>query len=216
VLDAAAKEVVVFHGIGSLSNAAMKHILHDHYLKRRPPMSDTFEMWDGDNIVAVATFGVPASRHLQKSACPSDPDAVVELNRLWVAPEAKKGTASFFIARCLKAMPPRIIVSYADTSAGHEGFVYRASNFYYAGWTDMDRKTPRFDYLVESGLHTRDAFRKGQGASSKKVRRKPKVKYWTTTGTRRDKKRLEKICGWPKLSWRDLPPVYEHRKETNI
>jgi hypothetical protein len=99
-------------------------------------------------------------------------------------------------------LPPRIILSYADTAEGHAGYVYRAANFHYSGWTDMERKTPRFDY-VAPGKHSRDAFRNG---FTHKVRRKPKVKYWTTTGTRRDRKQLEKLCAWPKLNWKTNPP----------
>lgn len=105
------------------------------------------------------------------------------------------------IGCALRMLPPRIVVSYADTKFGHIGYIYRASNFNYAGWTDMERKTPRYDYLAP-GKHTRDAFRNGAGAQSVKVRRKPKHKYWTTTGDRRERKRLAKLCGWPLLSWK--------------
>jgi hypothetical protein len=118
-------------------------------------------------------------------------------------------------------LPPRIVLSYADTAAGHMGYVYRACNFFYGGWTDMDRKTPRFDYVPPTqdgdvGLfgqgpavvkHSRDAFR---GGFSERVRRKPKVRYWIATGTRRDRHRLERACRWPKLSWKDQPPPTEH------
>ena len=44
-------------------------------------------------------------------------------------------------------LPPRIVVSYADPLWGHYGYIYRALNFRYAGWTDMERKTPRYDYI---------------------------------------------------------------------
>ena len=37
---------VIFHGYGSVSDKAMKHLLRDHYLQRKPPMQDTFE-WRG-------------------------------------------------------------------------------------------------------------------------------------------------------------------------
>ncbi len=201
----------IFHGRGSLTRRAMQHILCDHYLKRKPPMTDTFEMWTGDDVVAVVTFGVPASRHMQKGACPTEPDKVVELNRLWIADHMPKNSASCFLAQCLKKMQPMIVLSYADTAAGHMGYVYRACNFNYAGWTDMDRKTPRFDYLVP-GKHTRDAFRSGLGAQAVKVRRKPKVRYWTVSGTGRERKRLIKLCRWPIMCWRSEPPPTEHKQ----
>ncbi len=171
----------IFHGHGSVTNRAKRALLDKHYLRRKPPMSDTFEWWVDDEVVAVLTTGVPASRHMQIGALPDDPDSVVEFNRLWIDDAQPHGTASWFVSRCLKQMPPRIVLSYADTARGHMGHVYRACNFFYAGWTDMERKTPRFDYLVP-GKHTRDAFRSGDGTKANKVRRLPKVKYWIATG----------------------------------
>jgi hypothetical protein len=174
-------------------------------------MCDTFEWRKGERILAIVTFGVPASRHMQIGACPENPDCVLELNRLWVADDQPKNTASWFLGRCLAEMPPRIIVSYAETAAGHDGTVYRAANFHYAGWTDMDRKTPRFDYVVD-GKHTRDAFRKGNGTGSKKVRRLPKARYWTVTGNKRDKASLREICEWPVMCWKKEPVPNEHKQ----
>ena len=200
---------IIFHGYGSLSDIALNHLLTDHYLQRKPPMQDTFEWRKEDRVLAIVTFGVPASRHMQISAYRKDPNLVVELNRLWIADDQPHGTASWFLAQCLKEMPPRIILSYADTVAGHDGTVYRAANFNYAGWTDMERKTPRFDYIVPGG-HSRDAFRSGKGVESKKVRRKPKARYWTTTGNKKERKRLADECGWPTLSWKDYPVPQEH------
>ena len=137
------------------------------------------------------------------SACPSDPSRVLELNRLWIDDKMPRNTASTLVAAALKQLPPLIVVSYADTAAGHQGYVYRACNFFYAGWTDMERKTPRFDYVPRNGKHSRDAFRSND---FDRVRRKPKVKYWAVTGNRREQHDLMKLAGWPKLSWKELPP----------
>lgn len=180
-----------------------------HYMHRRPPISFAFGLFDNvDRICGVITFGIPSSRHMLVSACRDDPGNVIELNRLWVSDDMPRNTESWFIAHALRLMPPRIVLSYADTSVGHMGYIYRAANFHYAGWTDMERKTARFDYVVP-GKHSRDAFRNG---FSERVRRKPKVKYWTVTGTRRERKRLEQMCLWPRLSWKSDPPPVEHRK----
>ena len=119
------------------------------------------------------TFGFPASRHLQKSVCPADPDCVIELNRLWCHDDCPRNTESFFVSRALRALPPLLVVSYADTAWDHTGIIYRALNFHYAGWTDMDRKTPRYDYIPPDGLHTRDSFRGGEAKWTHRVRRKP-------------------------------------------
>lgn len=186
------------------SRDAAAMVVEHHYLHRRPPISFAYALHHRGQVVGVVTFGVPASRHLQKSACPADPQQVIELNRLWVHDDMPRNSESWFVSRALKMLPPRIVVSYADTREGHYGYVYRALNFHYAGWTDMDRKTPRYDYIpLDPSAHSRDAFRNGY---SKKVRRLPKVRYWLTTGTKRERRALESMCGWARMDWTETPP----------
>ena len=179
-----------------------------HYMHRKPAVSYAFGLYLDDSPVGVVTYGVPASRHLQVGVCPSDPSLVIELNRVWVADHMPPNTESWFISRTLKMIPPLIVVSYADTIQGHMGYMYRALNFNYAGWTDMERKTPRYDYIpIDPTAHTRDAFRNGY---NEKVRRRPKVKYWLTTGNKRERRQLYDLSGWPSLDWNELPPPTEH------
>lgn len=194
-------ELTIFNerGRAGMTNIAKQVLLEKHYLHRLPPVSYAFSVWE-KSLVGVVTFGVPPSRHLQKSACPSNPQLVLELNRLWLDDALPRNTASYVMSRVLGAMPPSIVVSYADTAVGHRGYVYRACNFFYAGQTDADRKTPRFDYVPRNGKHSRDAFRSGD---YDRVRRLPKHRYWSVTGDRRERRELIKIAGWPKLSWDD-------------
>lgn len=179
-------------------------IVGNHYLHRKAPTSFAFGLYRSVALVGAVTFGTPASRHLQLSACPSDPSVVVELNRLWTDDSLPKNSTSWFVARALAQLPPRVVVSYADPRFGHVGYIYRALNFNYAGWTDMERKTPRFDYIpIDPTKHTREAFRSGYAY---KRRRIAKVKYWTVTGNRAERRHLVSACGWPRLDWNDLPP----------
>lgn len=186
------------------SKRAAALVVEFHYLHRKPPISHAFGLFNHGILVGVVTYGTPASRHLQKSACPSDPSLVIELNRLWVSDAMPKNTESWFVSRSLHLLPPRIVVSYADTREQHYGYIYRALNFHYAGWTDMERKTPRFDYIpLDPTAHTREAFRTGY---SHKVRRLPKVKYWIVTGNKSERRTLAKVCGWPMMRWQETPP----------
>lgn len=187
------------------SDLAARVVIECHYLHRRPPISFAFGLrWPEGRVAGVVTFGTPASRHLQIGACPDDPALVIELNRLWVADNAPKNTETWFLARALRLMPPRVVVSYADTTREHFGYVYRAANFHYAGWTDMERRLPRRDYVV-AGSHSRQAYRDGVQRFTHKVRRRPKARYWTVTGNNRDRKRLTELCRWPMLDWRVQP-----------
>lgn len=186
------------------ARSATDLVVSRHYLHRRPPISYAYGAFISERLLGCVTFGVPASRHLQMSACPSDPGLVLELNRLWLDDVLPVNSESWFVSRVLKLLPPRIIVSYADPMHGHFGYIYRALNFRYAGWTDMERKTPRYDYIpANPATHTRDAFRNGY---VEKRRRVAKVKYWTVSGNRRQQRDLERLCPWPKLDWKTTPP----------
>lgn len=198
--------------VGEIDKAeANALVVRYHYLHRRPSNRFSFGLFDANGeTVGAVTFGTPASRHMQKSVCPGDPDCVIELNRLWVHDDCPRNSESFFVSRALKALPPLLVVSYADTVWHHTGIIYRALGFRYAGWTDMDRKTPRYDYIAPDGLHTRESFRGGTAHWTHRVRRKPKAKYWKATGGRRDRKRLEAACAWPSLSWDEWPVPSEH------
>lgn len=202
--------------VGAISRSeAVRIVVAQHYLHRPPPVSHAFGLYRDSETVGAIIFGIPASRELMKGACPSQPDSVIELNRLWVADACPRNSESFFIARAFALLPPFIVVSYADTAQGHSGIVYRASGFHYAGWTDMDRQTPRFDYVpaerIEQTLfgeqrtapHSRDAFRSG---FAEKRRRQPKVRYWRASGDRRERFKLEQLCAWPRMNWKQEPP----------
>jgi hypothetical protein len=180
------------------SQDVMPLIVANHYLHRKVGASFAFALrWHGVTLGAV-TFGTPPSRHMQKSVCPSDPSSVLELSRLWITDGLPPCSASRFVSSALRQMPPRLVASYADTAVGHLGVVYRALNFNYAGWTDEDRKTPRFDYVVE-GKHSRDAFRCGE--PYRRVRRKPKIRYWIATGSPGERRTLNSACGWAARKW---------------
>lgn len=186
------------------SRKASQLVVAKHYLHRRPPISHAFGLYLNGRLMGVVTYGTPASRHLQISACPTDPGKVLELNRLWLDDSLPTNSESWFVSRTLKMLPPRIVVSYADPLHGHFGYIYRALNFRYAGWTDMDRKTPRYDYIPHDPTqHTREAFRTGYAF---KRRRVAKVKYWITTGNRTERKQLVALCGWPSHDWHIMPP----------
>lgn len=186
------------------SKQAASLVVEHHYLHRRPSISFAYGLFHRGMLVGVCTYGTPPSRHLQMGACPSDPSKVIELNRLWVSDSMPKNSESWFVSRTLKLLPARIVVSYADTREQHYGYIYRALNFKYAGWTDMERKTPRYDYVpMDPSAHTREAFRSGY---SHRIRRLPKVKYWITTGNKTERRNLNKLCGWKQLNWQETPP----------
>ena len=59
----------------------------------------------------------------------------VELTRVWCMNDAPRNTESRIIGQSLKLLPKEIklVISFSDTSQGHCGLIYQATNWYYLG-----------------------------------------------------------------------------------
>lgn len=124
-------------------------ILGIHYAKRWPSISFAFGLFKGEDLVGVCTYGTPSSAPLRRGVAGDEFAALVlELNRLCLRDNIKN-EASFLVAASLKMIPKcRIVVSFADSSQGHHGGVYQASNFLFCG---MSAK--RTDWKVRGKEH---------------------------------------------------------------
>lgn len=127
-------------------------LLHKHYAKRIPSISFAFGLYEDQILKGVMTIGKPASPSLCDGICGKDYSKYVyELNRLCVDDNLEKNTLSFFVGKCLKLIPENmILVSYADTSMNHNGYIYQATNWIYTGSTKE-----RTDIGFEDGTHSR-------------------------------------------------------------
>jgi 5-methylcytosine-specific restriction endonuclease McrA len=190
-------------------------VIEHHYLHRPSPTSYAFGLFDQEGLLrGVATFGTATSRRVVTSIT-DDPQALVlSFNRLWVDDSAPFGSGSYFVSRALKQLPPAIVVAYADTEVvdpryqtPHSGGVYRACSFFYAGtsWPNSEWRMPG---------KARNVGKAQEG--SVKVRVSPKSRYWTTTGSARQKKSLRTRCKWasmPYTSQASLPLEMRARGE---
>lgn len=173
-------------------------IMNKHYAKRMPSISYAFGIFDEQNTLqGICTFGSPPSRSLCIGVCGIDnASKVYELNR-FVINDNQKNVASFFISRCLKMLPNGlIIVSYADTSQNHHGYIYQATNFIYTG---ANKK--RTDKYVDGNRHSRHY--KNENQNGRRKLRSSKHRYIFFTGTKKDKSMLKKQlkyieCQYPK------------------
>ena len=108
-------------------------ILETHYAKRWPSISYAFGLFDGDELVGVVTYGTPPSAPLRRGIAGDQyKHQILELNRLCLKYN-RKNEASMLVGASLKMLPECIVVSFADTSQGHKGYVYQACNFLYCG-----------------------------------------------------------------------------------
>lgn len=147
---------------------AMDMILHKHYLGRKPPMSWVYGLFHGGLLVGICTIGKPASNPLCIGVAGKEyASHVYELNRLFTEDWLPRNTESFFVGKVLKLLKPKdiILVSYSDTSMGHNGYMYQATNFYYTG-----KSAKRTDTYNPKGTHPRDYVPKPEYAHLRRVR----------------------------------------------
>ena len=131
------------------NKSAYPFLLDIHYAKRIPSISYAFGLFDGEKLIGVCTYGTPASATLKRGICGDKfKGEVIELNRLCLL-DNQPNQASFLVGKSLKMLPkPKIIVSYADISQGHTGYVYQATNFIYCGLS-----AKRTDWKVKGKEH---------------------------------------------------------------
>ena len=101
-------------------------LLEKHYAKRIPQIVHSYGVFENQFMQGVITYGIPASPSLTMGLCGEQyKDIVLELNRLCLVQGHDKNLASYFVAQTLRMLPsPSIVVSYADTSMEHVGYIY--------------------------------------------------------------------------------------------
>ena len=187
-------------------------ILGIHYAQRFPSVSYAFGLFRKEELAGVITYGTPPSAPLRSGVCGREfTGKVIELNRL-VLRDNLKNEASLLVSRSLKMLPAgKVIVSFADTSQGHVGYVYQATNFLYTG---LSAKRTNWAVKGKEGLHGQtiaDEFR-GVPHRSKALREKygddftlvdrpRKHRYVIFTGSKKFKKDARKNLRYPVLPY---------------
>ena len=172
-------------------------LLYKHYAKRMCSISFSFGLFDEKNILqGVCTFGSPPSRALCVGVCGvENSHKVYELNR-FIINYNENNVASFFISKCLNMLPKDlIIVSYADTSQNHNGYIYQATNWLYTGLSA--KRTERYD-INNPKKHSKSVTqKKGLKYEELSIRERPqKHRYIYFTGSKTQKKHLKKALNY--------------------
>ena len=112
--------------------SARSFVVANHYSKKCPPSVLYFRATHDAATVGACCFRQPS---LPKVGTAYDAD--IELTRLVMLDAPGKNSESRFIGHCLRwsrdTTHYRRVISYADPDQGHQGIVYRASNFLYEG-----------------------------------------------------------------------------------
>ena len=122
-----------------------------------PPLQIAYGLYSNEDLLGICSYGIPPSHTLLKGVCGEDfKKDVIELNRL-VLKNNNKNEASFLVGNSLRKLGNKIVVSYADSTQGHAGIVYQATNFIYTGITK-----PIKEIYLKSKPHLHHATYRGK------------------------------------------------------
>ena len=115
-----------------------------HYSKNMNGLhiSYCFKLMDGDTIIGAMVYGSLGMVGVAEKYT-SNPSKILELKRLVCIDDTPKNTESYFIGWTLRWLQRNtdleMISSYADKTFGHDGVVYKATNFECMGETSAGR-----------------------------------------------------------------------------
>ena len=116
-----------------------------HYSKNMNGLhiSYCFKLMDGDTMIGAMVYGSLGMLGVAEKYNPKNPSKILELKRLVCIDDTPKNTESYFIGWTLRWLQRNtdleMIISYADKTFGHEGVVYKATNFECMGETSTGR-----------------------------------------------------------------------------
>lgn len=164
---------------------AIDIVIKNHYLHRKASCSQAFGLFEisTNRLVGVVIYGTPPSSTLRACCGKEHINDVIELTRLWIEDGTPKNVESFLVGNTLSRVKKQIIVSYADSGAGHKGIIYQATNFIYTGlskagfYYEVDGFDGHFNYTILDKLGSMEKVREVYGDKLKKVPRTRKHRY---------------------------------------
>jgi len=165
--------------IERVGRAAVDAMIKRHYIGRWPGVCVLIlAMKIGEELLGVIVFALPPRETMKRYD-----GETWELARLWLDDAVPQNAETWLIAqavRYIKKNHPtvRVLVSYADPSAGHAGTIYKAANWIVDGRTDQDRKSPRFDYAdAATGKRYSRRGHVPEGVTIKRIPRVSKFRF---------------------------------------
>ena len=188
---------------------AKEYIIKNHYshgCHNRP--SPCYGLYDGDSLIGVLMFATPCSERVRSSVFGEHyKNTVTELHRLHILDVTPKNTESWFISKCLKLLKkdkPQIkaVLSFADTTEGHSGVIYRATNAYFLG------ATGKSTFFLDTEGRLRHPRQCGHNVSVEEgckmgwtpIQRESKNRYlWILGDSKKETKHLKEICRYTEV-----------------
>ena len=195
-----------FGAVAPISIAiAAEFISERHYLGRPGAASVAFGLWRDTRLVGVCTYGTIISKNAAAICGDQWADRVLELTRLVLIDDTPANSESYFIAQTFRGLDgPRVLLSYADTNAGHVGTIYQATNWLYTG------ASTKGGYVTADGeaMHARSVSdaRKNANAATSGLSLSwqsgpPKHRYVNFVGSRSQKRSMRRALRWSTLPY---------------
>ena len=179
------------------SKTAKDFIRANHYSRgSHNGPAPNYGLFDGDILIGCLMVATPCSENVRSSVFGVKYKSHVrELHRLFIIDDTPKNTESWFISRCLKLIRddrPDLwaLISFADTTEGHNGGIYRATNAFYCGMT-----APTNFYLDENNRlrHPRQngvnvTIKNAEKRGWRRVKRQAKHRFVFILGNRSEKR----------------------------
>ena len=158
---------------------------------------------ESGKVIGCLMFAVPCSEAVRASIFGEEmKDTVIELHRLHILDCTPKNTESWFISRCLKLLKkdcPKIkaVISFSDSTEGHTGIIYQATNFYFIGKTGSAvfyrDNTGRLHHPRQNGVNITREMAEEKGWVPE-IRASKNRYLYILANSKTEKKHLLKLC----------------------
>lgn len=182
-----------------------KEYIHEHHYSHgsHNGPSPCYGLFDGTELIGVCMFATPCSENVRSSVWGiENKNHVTELHRLHILDITPRNTESWFISKVFKELKkdkPCIwgVLSFSDTTEGHTGTIYKATNAYRIGQTGKATffldKDGRLRHPRQCGVNITSDMAKNLGW--KRVSRCSKNRYlWLLPESKKQKKWMIENC----------------------
>jgi hypothetical protein len=196
---------MINYNIQRISAKTAKEYIRQHHYSHgsHNGPSPCYGLFDRETLIGVLMFATPCSENVRASVFGAEfVDHVTELHRLHILDVTPKNTESWFISRCLKLLKedkPNIwaVLSFSDSTEGHNGTIYKATNAKFCGMTgkayfylDQDN---RLRHPRQCGVNI--TLSKAKELGWNRVQREGKYRYlWLLPDNKSHKHILQKMC----------------------
>ena len=113
------------------------HKWHYSHSTNGVQQTQCFALFNGEKLIGAMMYALPSMKSTASKYNPDNPLRCWELRRLCCIDDTPTNTESYFIGQTLKWLRRNtdieVIISYADLEFGHEGVIYKATNFIHLG-----------------------------------------------------------------------------------